>query len=354
MRNSNQSKGAGSLTPTGSDQLHASRVAVGLIGPGIVLLIAERPDLIIFAVFGSFIGMYGRTEPHHLRVIHQVQAGTVLLVGVGTGVLLSSIHAAPWVLVTVEAVFAWAGSLLTDRLNVRPRGPFYGIFAVGAIATIPARQAAPWVALSIYAVTALFCITISSVGALLSSSDQSAIARPLAEANRSQLPDSGIHAARYALAITLAGSGGLALGVDHANWAMAAAAVPLAAENARSAGALSFPGVMQRGTQRLIGTLAGLVISAILLLPQFSTTVLAIAAIALLFPTELYMARHYALAVGFFTPLIILVTELSNPAGAVTFLGDRAIDNVIGVSAGIAVSLAMPGRRPKWRRRSAA
>ncbi|WP_190812761.1 hypothetical protein [Saccharopolyspora pogona] len=44
--------------------MHACRVAVGLFFPVLVLLMSGRPDLIIYAVFGSFTGMYGRAESH--------------------------------------------------------------------------------------------------------------------------------------------------------------------------------------------------------------------------------------------------------------------------------------------------
>ncbi|MGV7637111.1 FUSC family protein, partial [Mycobacterium kansasii] len=45
---------------------------------------------------------------------------------------------------------------------------------------------------------------------------------------RRPAPGVGIHALRYALAVGIAGTAGVLIGVDHANWAMAAAAVPLA------------------------------------------------------------------------------------------------------------------------------
>ncbi|WP_242657044.1 FUSC family protein [Mycobacterium talmoniae] len=336
------------LGPADNDHVHACRVVIGLVVPGVVLLIAERPDLIIFAVFGSFTGMYGRAESHRLRLRHQAQAGTVLLTGVGTGVVLSSVHARSWMLVATEVVFASIGSLVTDRLGLSPQGPFYGIFAVGAVATIPADRVAAWPALSICAATATFCILVSTVGMLAAPGPggrQLHDVRPTACAAKRRAADSRVHALRYALAISAAGSSGLLLGIDHANWAMAAAAVPLAAANARDGHSLSVSGVIQRGMHRVLGTLAGLVVAALLLLPHLGATFLAAVVIALLFPTELFMTRHYGLAVWFFTPLIMLMTQLAAPAEPLTFLADRAIDNLIGVAAGIAVAVLIRGGR---------
>jgi uncharacterized membrane protein YccC len=100
---------------------------------------------------------------------------------------------------------------------------------------------------------------------------------------------------------------------------------------------------VHRGIHRVIGTLVGLAVTAMLLVPHFGATVLAILVIALLFPTELFMQRHYGLAVGFFTPLIMLMTQLADPVEPWTLLKDRAIDTIIGVAAGITVALAIRG-----------
>ncbi|WP_460365043.1 FUSC family protein, partial [Actinocorallia lasiicapitis] len=128
---------------------------------------------------------------------------------------------------------------------------------------------------------------------------------------------------------------GLALGLDHANWAIAAAAVPLAAADVSSR--------VHRGLHRLAGTFVGLGVTALLLLPHPSPAVLAVCVIALLFPTELFMARNYALALGFFTPLIMLMTDLAAPSDPVSLLFSRGIDTLVGVAVGVAVALAVRG-----------
>jgi uncharacterized membrane protein YccC len=114
---------------------------------------------------------------------------------------------------------------------------------------------------------------------------------------------------------------------------MAAAAVPLAAETLR--------GRIQRGLHRVIGTLAGVGATALILLPQPSVTVLAFAVIALQFPTEWFMARHYGLALVFFTPLILIMTLLANPSDPASLIADRALETLIGAAAGVAVALCI-------------
>jgi len=155
-----------------------------------------------------------------------------------------------------------------------------------------------------------------------------------------------VHAARYALAIAAAGSGACSWAsiTPTGRWPPPPFRWPLPTLARSRAEDRSVHGVVHRGVQRVIGTLAGLAVTALLLLPHLGATLLAILAIALLFPTELFMTRHYGLALGFFTPLIMLMTELADPVEPWTILRDRAIDTLIGVAAGIAVALAIRGK----------
>jgi uncharacterized membrane protein YccC len=318
------------MTPPMEDHRPALRVALGLAVPGIALLAAGRPDLIIYAVFGAVTGMYGRTETRARRFTHQTQGGVILVLGVAIGVALANSHVPRAVLVIAAVTFAAVGSVVTDYLALKPEGPFYGVFALGAIATVPAGRVAPASAILLCAATALLCVLLGVLDA------------PRAVEPRTPLPlpnlrDVLIHAGRYALAITAAGTAGLALGVDHANWAIAAAAGPLAAADTS--------GRIRRGIHRLGGTFIGLAVAAALLVPQPSQYVLAICVMALLFPTELFMTHHHAVALGFFTPLIMLMTDLAAPTEPLVLLVARGIDTIIGVAAAIVVSMLLPGTR---------
>ncbi|MDA3642749.1 FUSC family protein [Saccharopolyspora indica] len=332
------------IRPAAEDHRHALRVAAALFVPGFALLVAGRPDLIIYAVFGSFTGMYGRGESDRLRIAHQAQAGAVLLSGVSAGVALAGAHAPAWVLVVTVAGCASAWSLLADRLGLRPAGPFFGIFALGATATVPAGRVAPWAAISICAATALLCLLVSVAGAVRSR-------EPAGRRQVERGPGALVHAARYAVAVSAAGAVGLLLGIDHANWAMASAAVPLAVVGVRDRWAPGIGGIVHRGIHRVLGTFAGLAITALVLLPDLPATALAVVVVVLLFPTELFMARHYGLALGFFTPLIMLMTDLAAPADPLIMLRDRAVDTLIGVTAGIAAAIVIRRRAGAGQRR---
>jgi hypothetical protein len=143
---------------------HAFRVALGLAVPGLALVLAGRPDLIIYAVFGSFTGMYGRGEPRWLRLRHQTQAGAVLLAGASIGILVAAAQAGPWLLVACAVPFAYAAAVATDGLGLNPQGPFFGIFALGALATVPPGRVAPSTGLAICAATAAFSVALGLLG----------------------------------------------------------------------------------------------------------------------------------------------------------------------------------------------
>lgn len=324
------------VRPDRQDHWHALRVATGLALPGVPLLAIGRPELLVYIVFGSFAGIYGRAESGWYRTRQQIQAGTLLFLGVTLGVMLSSLHASTWMLVAVEVAFAVTGSAVADALRLRPAGPFFFLFAIGATATVPASLVTPLSAVGLCAATALLSVLIGLIGSPRETSPP-CVRRRLS-------PDMGIHALRYALAVSMAGGAGLALGFDHANWAMAAAAVPLAAIDPEQPSNREISRVLARAGHRTAGTVAGLMLTGALLALGLPPVAVGVLVIALLFPTELFMARHYALAVGFFTPLVMLMTELANPTEPFTLMLYRGLDTAIGVSAGVAAA-ALVGRR---------
>ena len=62
------------------------------------------------------------------------------------------------------------------------------------------------------------------------------------------------------------------------------------------------------------------------------------------------MSRHYGIALGFFTPLIMLMTELADPADPWMMLIARGFDTVIGVVAQRCRLFGRPRRAEALRR----
>ena len=335
-----------SLAPANKDHVSALRVAVSVAVPSLMLLAAGRPDLMIYAVFGALTGMYGRTEPHQLRLRHQGQAAFLLVGGLAVGVFLSVNHVHSWVLVAVEAALAAAGSLFADKVGLKPIGPFFGILALGACASIPTTVS--WhTAVLIGALSAAFSMLVGFGGWMRRRGWEPGAERDVPPLRGGRLRSAWIHASRYFAAVGAAGSLGVLSGSGHPHWAMAAAAVPLAGAD--------LPSSVYRGLHRIVGTLAGLVVVALVLFdwplsplrlfPGHETAVLALLVIVLQFTTELFMTRHYGLAMVSFTPVILLMTQLAAPADPGTLVAERAVETLLGAVLGIAVVVLVRRRR---------
>ncbi|SDL43817.1 FUSC family protein [Arthrobacter sp. ok362] len=335
-----------SLAPANKDHVSAWRVAISVAVPSLALLAAGRPELTGYAVFGALTGMYGRTEPHQLRLRHQGQAAVLLLAGVGVGVFLSVHHIQSWALVIAEAAFAGVASLFTDRTALKPAGPFFGILALGACASVPA--AVQWQAgVLIAAGSAAFSIVIGFGGWFRGRSWQRGRRRDVAVPGGAGRRASWLHAARYVTAVGAAGTVGVLSGSGHPHWAMAAAAVPLAGAD--------LPSSVYRGVHRIVGTLLGLVVvaailfpwpgSPLLVLPGHEAAVLACLVIVLQFSTELFMTRHYGLAMVSFTPVILLVGQLAAPVDPGVLIAERAVETLVGAAVGILVVALIRRRR---------
>lgn len=325
------------MAPANRDPAAAARLALSAAGPALVLLALGHPELTIYAVFGALTGMYGRTEPHQLRIRHQGQAAVLLIGGVAVGTMLSVLGLHSWWLAGVEAIFGALASLYSDNVDLRPNGPFFGILALGACASVPLTI--PWTLAVLISITsACFAIVVGFGGWLRKRSWQPRMVRTRPDPSLSERRASLARALRYTLSISAAGTAGVLAGIGHPHWAMAAAAVPLSASNV--------PGAMHRGVHRIVGTFVGLVVVALLLVPgplhvfpSSDAVALVLAIIVFAFTTELLMTRHYGLAMVSFTPVILLMTQLAFPEQPAVLIRDRGVETLIGASVGMVVAL---------------
>ena len=321
------------LLPSRGDRRAAARMTLSFGVPVMLLLAAGHPELIIYAAFGSFVGMYGRDERHQLRLLHQGQAAGLLLGGALLGIFCAVADLGPWTLIGIEALLAGTASLVADRFGLKPTGPFFTIFAFGALASVP-PIAAWWGPACVSIAAAAFSVLVGFSGWVGKRSWHPGAARAVVHPHASA---AAVHALRYVLAVGAAGSIGHLLGMGHPYWAMAAAAVPLAAE--------TLNGRLRRGVHRVFGTFAGVGVTALILWPQPSVPMLAVAVLALMYPSELFMQRHYGMAMAFFTPLILLMTLLAVTGDPSVLIRDRAVETAVGALAGMLVAVVI--REPR-------
>lgn len=147
---------------------------------------------------------------------------------------------------------------------------------------------------------------------------------------------------RVAVAVPLAGAASALLGFSHVYWAMAAALLMLHQGAHRLA-------TLQRAADRVIGTLVGLGLAAVVLSvhPQGLWLVLVVS--LLQFAIELTIVRNYALATVFITAIALTISTGTKRVDIVALLVDRGVETALGCGVGIAVYL-IAARRQEARR----
>jgi uncharacterized membrane protein YccC len=142
-------------------------------------------------------------------------------------------------------------------------------------------------------------------------------------------------ALRVGVAALIAGAAGLLTGLERSYWAAAAAVLILHQ-------GFNWVRAMQRGLERTLGTILGLIAAAALtwLHPRGLALVGCIA--GLQFAGQLFAVSNHAFAVFFFTPMALLIASaVSTSASDIgQLLLARGLDTMIGCGVGLAVLLA--------------
>ena len=80
--------------------------------------------------------------------------------------------------------------------------------------------------------------------------------------------------------------------------------------------------------------------------PGHEAAVLACLVIVLQFSTELFMTRHYGLAMVSFTPVILLMASWPRRPIPHVLMAERAVETLVGAAVGILVVVLIRRRRP--------
>ncbi|MEC5200539.1 putative membrane protein YccC [Arthrobacter sp. PL16] len=322
-----------SMAPSARDHHPALRCAVGVGIPLLAVLLLGRLDLAVFATFGAFAGIYGRNEPHRRRLATQLRGGGLMLAVVLVAALTARADVGPWGLVLLASVVAGLGTFLAGLFRLRPGGSLFHIFAFAAIASVPA-QPPLWQGITTAAATVVIAVVLGQAGNLWPRYRTAWLRHTPADRITSRhIASLARESGLYLAAALLAGSLATLLGIGHTYWAMVAATVPLVGQSARAR--------VTRGLQRILGTFAGLVLTALILLPDLEAWQLVLVIAVAQFAAEMFILRQYALAQAFVTPLALVATELAHPTDATVLLADRAVETLIGAFVGIALVLAL-------------
>lgn len=345
------------IGPLKNDHHVALRAGAGVFIPLLTLVIVGRLDLAIFASFGAFTGIYGRNEPHRVRLVTQVRAGLLMLAVILAATLSARLSSGgamnPWGIVVGTTIVAWACTIVVGYWRLRPAGSLFHIFAFAAIASVP-HQPPLGQAMLAAALTVVLSVLIGIASRVLPS-------------RRTPLTWAGVRAAwrvrlgaeerkavwleslGYLVAASISGVVativGQTLGFGHNYWAMVAAVVPLVGHTTRHR--------VDRGLQRVLGTVVGLVVLALIVAVRPEAWLMVVFIGACQFGAEMLIARQYFLAQVCVTPLALMSTLLVAHVNPLDLLHDRLIDTAIGAVVGVGVVLAPDAWRRwiRWRSR---
>ena len=318
------------IAPAHNDHQVAIRCGLGVGIPLLLLLAFGRIDLAIFASFGAFTGIYGRNEPHRQRFGHQLRAGVLMLAVIAAGALTSRLEPDAWGIVLGTTAVAGLGTLGTGFWRLRPAGSLFHIFAYAAISSVP-NQPPLWQALLVAVGTICFSLLLGLSGRLHPAHRTPWVKPERPRFTRAQRRAVCVDAGQYAVAAAVAGSIATLMGIGHNYWAMVAATVPLVGVGVRHR--------LYRGMHRILGTFAGLLLTALILLPGLEPWQMVVVIALLQFGAEMLVVRQYALAQVVITPLALVSTELAHPSNSALLIKDRAVETVIGAAVGMAMVL---------------
>jgi hypothetical protein len=305
----------------------AARASISVLVPLLVLWSTGHLELAIYATFGAFTSLYGRTHVRLSRARMQATLAVLLTASVTLGTLVGASSHRSWLAVPVAALVAAAGSLLSDAQDWHPPGPLFLVFSFAACASVPSTLGDVPVAAAVAGASALFALGAGAAGAGWRRWTRSAppSSGPLHRASYAAVARR--HVLRNAGGVLVAGALATTLGIGHPYWAMVSAAVPLAARDL-------VPQVV-RGVQRVVGTLVGLGVAALLFTIDPTGLVLIVVIVALQATAELLVGRNYALALVAITPLALLMVHLVAPVPSSVLMRDRGVETVLGVAVGL-------------------
>jgi uncharacterized membrane protein YccC len=149
-------------------------------------------------------------------------------------------------------------------------------------------------------------------------------------------PGSRVLVLRVAVVAVLGVLLGLVIDPARTYWIVGSAVAVVGVAAARRA-------AFERGLHRMLGTVVGAGLYALLALLHPSGLWLALLLGALQFTIELVVVRHYALALVFITPLVLLLTgAATGDIGSMDVAGERIIDTIVGAALGAASGLLHP------------
>lgn len=318
----------------------ALRAAVAAAVPLAILVAVGRIDWASYAAFGGMVAIFGRSEPYGIRLRTVTAAAAAQLIATGLGILLAASGAQP--AAQAGALVLVVGTVIVgfNLLGVTPSTPLFAVFGLLVCAAQPVDDGTGWQRWGVAWAAAGFAWLLAMSGWLLRrlAGDRARRAfKPLPRRTPTRLrgyadPRLWLNVAQNALAALAAGGIAVALGLGHPYWAVVSAIAVI--PPARAAHTIS------RAVHRVLGTIAGVAATALVLWPEPSVWVLVAVVAVCQFGAEVLVTRHYGTALVFVTPMALTVAHLASPVPVATLIGDRVVETLLGAAVGVIAVLA--------------
>lgn len=316
----------------------AIRVAAAVGLPLLALEALGRLDLAVYAAFGGLAMLYGHSEPAKRRVESQIVAGTGLVVTIAVAMAYSAAQAPVAMLGVLLTLTVVAAVTLGATMRWVPRGEMFFVLVLLIIAAIPAKWESLPLAIAVGAGGAAFSVLLALLHCIGAPPGEPKpegwrrIASGYADLDHRQHL---VLLAAATLGVLTAWSLAIALDIGHPFWAAVTVAALMPA--------LAATNVWRRAIHLMLGTLGGVAIATVLF--SFNPGHLALIAIIVVCQAvaEIAVSRNYGVALLFFCPLAIAMSNLSRGAPWPPILIDRVAEAALGTA--VAFLTILVGRR---------
>lgn len=316
----------------------ATQAALAVAVPIAVMTLLGRPELGYQAASGAFAALFAS----HLAAIDRVRVVPLVGVGLLTAAVLGALAGSSPVATIIGLVVVAIGSAaLAFGFSLGPPGPLFFVLTFGLTAHISAAGADVLVYLSALTAGIVFAWLLTAAPLL-----RRRARRMPRHTLRTLLPGPAwppaarILLLRVALVAVVGAAVGAWLDPERAYWVVGSAVAVIGIAADRRA-------AFSRGIHRMTGTVAGA--GLFLLLAPLSPVGLWLALIlgVLQFAIEIVVVRHYALALTFITPLVLLLTgAVTATVDSPAIASERIIDTMAGAVLGAITGVLHSGRRP--------
>lgn len=311
------------------------QAAIGMAAPIAVMTLIGLPAFGFIAASGAFTVLFAGTAAvvDRARVLPFVAAGLIASASLG------ALSGSDFLLVSIGiVVIALASAGLAFGFRLGPPGPLFFVLVFGLSAQITAHASIA----SLGYITAVACGCIFSylvaLSPLVIRRVRSHPPRPLSELLPGPALDdvSRLLLLRVAIVSVLGVLVGAVVDPARSYWIVGAAVAVIGIAADRRA-------AFQRGLHRMLGTVAGVGVYALLALLHPQGLWIALLLGIMQFTVELVVVRNYALALMIITPLVLLLTgAATGQIGSMDVALERVVDTVVGAVLGAASGILHP------------